>query len=363
MTEIPKRVSLVTQTADILRREIQSGIWKEELPGEFALTKRLHVGRATIRGALEQLQREGWLEVAKGKHRRIVRRTGPRRAREHTGVVALLSRAHPEELSQFRLFLMGELFGSLQNAGCRLELHPNSRITADFPPRSLRREIARTRADCWVLFGPNPAVQRCFLDAGIPCVGVGAAPDETHIPYLRVDAQAAARHAVGTLLARGHRRIALLIGQKRAVKQQHVRDGFLEGFARSARPGGAEPIILTAEGSMENLQSLLRAQFRARRRPDAIITSHTPVVLMTMSYLMHIGLHLPTDLSLISLSHEPVLDSLTPSVAHYAVNWSAFARRLTGLVLKLVQTGHLPVREILVTPKFHPGGTLGLRSN
>lgn len=68
---IPQRVSLVAQTADVLQKEIERGVWKGCLPGEHALCARLRVSRPTLRGALKALQRAGWIEVSQGKRRRL----------------------------------------------------------------------------------------------------------------------------------------------------------------------------------------------------------------------------------------------------------------------------------------------------
>ena len=62
MIQLPKRNSLVHETATTLKQWIASGMLKEVLPGELDLKERLRVGRDTLRLALQALIKEGWLE-------------------------------------------------------------------------------------------------------------------------------------------------------------------------------------------------------------------------------------------------------------------------------------------------------------
>jgi DNA-binding GntR family transcriptional regulator len=57
--ELPRRTSLVAQVADILRRRLETGEWKERLPGEHSICEQLQVSRFTLRQALAILAREG----------------------------------------------------------------------------------------------------------------------------------------------------------------------------------------------------------------------------------------------------------------------------------------------------------------
>ncbi|MDR1279365.1 MAG: GntR family transcriptional regulator, partial [Opitutaceae bacterium] len=53
--------SLSSQFAEHLRGRLQAGEWKEQLPGERVLAEQLGVSRRTVRAALEELSRGGWL--------------------------------------------------------------------------------------------------------------------------------------------------------------------------------------------------------------------------------------------------------------------------------------------------------------
>src|ERR1700757_4832993 len=72
MIQLPKRNSLVHETASTLKQWIASGLLKDVLPGEMDLKERLRVGRDTLRLALQLLMEEGWVEPSRqGCQRRI----------------------------------------------------------------------------------------------------------------------------------------------------------------------------------------------------------------------------------------------------------------------------------------------------
>src|ERR1700761_8420128 len=74
MIRLPRRVSLVTETAATIKEWIGSGILSEMLPGEMQLKSRLGVGRDTLRLALRALEREGWVAPGnQGQQRRVLR--------------------------------------------------------------------------------------------------------------------------------------------------------------------------------------------------------------------------------------------------------------------------------------------------
>ena len=78
---LPRRLSLVDQTVRSLRDGISSGHWQSHLPGERELCEYLQIGRNTLRAALQELERSGWLEVLHGQRRRIIPQPAGARAR------------------------------------------------------------------------------------------------------------------------------------------------------------------------------------------------------------------------------------------------------------------------------------------
>jgi DNA-binding FadR family transcriptional regulator len=68
---IPQKRSLVAETRNVIQEAIQTGIWKDNLPGERLLCERFQVSRPTLRQALKQLENDGTLSNQHGHRRKI----------------------------------------------------------------------------------------------------------------------------------------------------------------------------------------------------------------------------------------------------------------------------------------------------
>src|SRR3954466_6173402 len=91
----PQRSSLVAETVNVMRRAIQSGMWRDHLPGERTLCVMWQISRPTLRSALDVLRREQLIEVEHGRRTRVLAKASPRRIKTLT--VGLLS---PEPLAE-----------------------------------------------------------------------------------------------------------------------------------------------------------------------------------------------------------------------------------------------------------------------
>jgi DNA-binding GntR family transcriptional regulator len=116
----PQRQTLITQTVDALREGIDSGIWKNALPGERELCRRFQVSRPTLRAALEIVHREGLIAVLQEKRSAILKRRRPR-LRAIRECVALISKVPLHSMSRNRIFLIDDMLRVLQEQGLRCD--------------------------------------------------------------------------------------------------------------------------------------------------------------------------------------------------------------------------------------------------
>lgn len=106
---------------------------------------------------------------------------------------------------------------------------------------------------------------------------------------------------------------------------------------------------------MQELDLLLKRP----QPPTALLVSRPPFVLTAMSHLLRRKLDLPRVIALISRDHDSLLESLVPTVARYAYRPTAFARKISRLVLQMARGAALPRDNTLVMPSFVAGQTLG----
>jgi DNA-binding LacI/PurR family transcriptional regulator len=355
--QIPKRVTLVSQTADAIRQEIAAGHWREHLPGERLLASQLQVARITLRTALHQLRREGLIQI-RGQRHCLRAKAMARTPRSRSVLVAYLT---PVPLNLFPLFKLSEfteLQRRLQDAGLKLRLVVEPRLAeANNPAVRLRRLLAATDAACWVLSSCDAGIQRWFMEQPVPAIITGSRHEGVRLPAVDFDNRAIARHAGGMLLARGHRRAALVLPDLGLAGDRATEQGFREAFDRGHH-AEAEPMVWRHDGTAAGICNAL-APFEAERsRPTALLVSHGRHVFTAITRLLSQGIRVPQDVSLLCLRSEPDLAFLVPSIACYDTDPVGFAQRLARQTIQLAATGSLRPLQTLIVGRLQPGNSL-----
>jgi len=81
-------------------------------------------------------------------------------------------------------------------------------------------------------------------------------------------------------------------------------------------------------------------------------------VVTAVTHLLRNNIKIPEALSLISRDDDPLLEYLVPSIARYHVDAQLFARKISRLVVDLIQGGVTRRQEVRLLPAFFPGETL-----
>jgi len=357
MNRLPQRLSLVAQTAAVLKDEIKAGRWTKRLPGEHELCSLLHVGRVTVRSALSQLQREGWLRTSQGKRRELVGRRRIPAARPSDRVV-LLTRVRLANLQPFTVFWIDGLREHLAEEGYHLEIHEHPACYSGRPERALESLASRLHPAGWVLSQSTARMQRWFCERASFCVITGSRHEGVNLPSVDKDYRAISRHAAGAFLARGHRQLAF-VGPGFGLAGDHEsEEGFKEGVEKSQTPD-ANGIILHHKGTVADICAKLDAALRRSSPPTAFLVSRPNHVLTVMSHLLGCGLRFPANVALISRDDDSFLENMVPSVARYVSNPSVFARTISNVVVEFVRGGVVTPKEHRMMAEFVPGRTLG----
>ena len=359
--DVPKRQSLATQVAEILRRELSRRACVEFLPGERALCEQFRVSRMTLRAALDVLQREGRINSSQGRRRRVTARAQSAAKSGAPRTVGVLGTVDFHTLHPFTLFLINHLQAHLTDAGCKLEVHVHPRFASQQYAKELDELMGQTHVDCWVIAGHYESLNRWFGERRLRAVAVASLSKDAYVPCLGVDYSAICRHAVGVLRARGHSRMALVLSRTLSQLEKPLVDVFLESAPATQESHEAQRQIAYHNGHTDGIASTLRSLFRSPMAPTGLLVARPKHVLTVMSRLMNSGRRVPRDVSLISLGYEPYLAEMLPSVAHYDFNWDVFARRLFRVVMQLLDTGVVAPHETRLMAKFHDGATLACR--
>ena len=352
---LPHRMTLAAETAQSLRESLLAGHWRGHLPGERELCSCLQVSRQTLRAALDELQRDGWLEVADRCRRRItIPRTG-RTVAPRSKVIAVLSPRPLLAMSQSSVVMVDELRDHLIRVGFNLELHVSPGCFAAHPARALEALTTRSQAAAWILFGSLEPMQTWFIRRQLPCLVVGSCVAGVTLPSIDVAHRATCRHAAGMLRRKGHHRIAFVRPEGDYGGDTDSEEGLREGM-RDDEKGSIQ--ILRHNGTAPHLLSVLDAALRSPQPPTACVVARAVHVLTVVTHLMQRGRRIPQDMAVVSRDDESFLEHVTPTVTRYAANPVQFARRVSMAARQLAENGALPPRAIRLMPKVVRGETL-----
>lgn len=362
MSQLPKSKS--GQLADLLRERLASGVWGGKLPSERLLAGEFLVSRTTLRQALVTLTKEKRIEAAtttRGARRIKTKATEPTQAR--CGQVCLLTptlQGSPLLIEQ--LGFMREMLG---RADLAVNVEEGAALVERQDPSSiLRRITARHPKSVWVLHKMPVSVQRWFEASGLPSVVFGSVFPGVSLPGVDVDFRAAAHHAAGICLARGCKKITLLVHRTALAGDTRTVDAITEELARRGAP---PPRIMRYDFNRMRLIDGLDREIAAK--PDAcdalIIASHHHL-LTALSHLLRRGVRIPEDLSLVYLSNDPSVERLSPLPFRYDPG-PGLIRRLV-LAIKSLAEGGTP-KSCLLIPRhlegesLKPPGPAGLKKN
>ncbi|MBI5775588.1 MAG: substrate-binding domain-containing protein [Verrucomicrobia bacterium] len=352
---LPRRLSLVAQTAQSLRDGIQSGRWRGHLPGERELCAHLQVSRPTLRAALAELQRKGWLGVSDRRRRRIKARPA-NAGRAPRNNVAILAPHTFLAMPPAVMFVIDALRQQLAELGYATEFHVNRASFSAHPARVLEKLVRQHPASVWVACGSKEPMQRWFLRRQLPCVVMGSCAPGIPIPSVDADFRATCRHAGGILLRKGHRQLALVLPRDAYGGDVNSEDGLREALAATRETAGLR--VLRHDGTTAHLCALLDEVLRLPNAPTAFLVARAVNALTVLMHLARRRQRIPQDIAVIARDDDPILQSAVPVVARYTINPAQLARRLAAAVRQLAEGGAPPARATRLMPKFLPGETV-----
>ena len=359
MPLLPKRTSLVTETAETLKKWILEGEVREILPGELRLKSLLGVGRNTLRLALKVLENDQWLSnTAQGKQRRVLkdRLPSPQSASDRKLPVTFLS-PFPT-VDRIILLEMEDLQMHLAEQGRELRFIAPNIFNLKRPERHLKRLVQENPSAGWILHFVTEAIQRWFEQQGLPAFLYGSPYPGVNLPYVVNDWESAAFHAGLQLGRNGHRLIAMLAYEKPVPGVSATERGLRRALATVKAE--AELLVLAAEGSPQSVARTLEVAFRSEKKPTALVFCSSSHLLTCFSWLISKGIAVPEDISLACIPSDSWFQELYPPVCHYVNNPHLFAHHIRKRVMELVDTGRIIGPSIRVRLEYRAGATIGL---
>lgn len=345
--------SLPQQVADHLREGVQQGRWSSAIPGVPQLASELDVGRNTVRRALKILEIEGLLaDRGQGRSRAITVAAATAAAQRPLRVNVL---RHDEQLRDNPGLI--QIIHSLEAAGHEVFSCKKSQIELKHDVARLSRQLAENPADAWVVESGSHALLKWCARQPIPCLALFGRTDELQMARTGPDLVPAYQVATRELIARGHRRIVLIVREGfRKPTPGRCETAFLDELRAHGIPTGVFNLP-DWEETAEGFNMLLEKLFKSTP-PTALIVDEICWFIAALGFFVRHGIRIPEQVSLVSGDCEPVLDQCHPGFAHMSWDNRLIVRRVLRWV-DAVRKGKDDRKIINIPAEFVASGSIG----
>jgi DNA-binding LacI/PurR family transcriptional regulator len=354
--DLPQRLSLSAQTATAIRKAIEANAWQDFLPSERRLCDMFQVSRPTVRTALQQLAKEGLIEIHQGRRNRLL--ATARTAAPRSRLVVLVSHQPMSQMTLTSYQGISEMRTHLAEHGFATEVFVCPAQSAKVQQRKLDVFLRQNRVFCCVLLSLSKELQEWFAAHAIPSLVLGSCHPAVKLPSLDVDYRSVCRHAAGLLRGQGHQRIAFIVPNSNVAGDLASEEGFLGGCTPRRPDDGSEALIVRHSGTPVNIAAKLDALFASARPPTALLVAKPQHVFFVVVYLLRRGIKVPQNLSLIARDHDHLFED---AISHYRFEGETFAHRLSRLMLQMVNHDYLPPEPNLIFPHYVSAGTVKQR--
>lgn len=337
-------------------KDIMSGVYSESgrLPSEAKLSEAFGVSRMTLRGALDELRRQGLIEKRNGAGSFLTKR-----AYRRSGLIGLVIPDY--ESYEFFAEIEKEAKRHAARLGYRVELVFTRERMREALVRDVRRKVRRlavSRAE-GVIFRPfvaekmvetNKEIVSIFRHAEIPVVLIDSditkPPHRSSCDLVAVNNVNAGRIIADHLHDRGYRRIAFLMGDRKPFANANWSNR-LFGLA-------GELVLLGCEGGVHRLdfapndERELGRLLRSRACPDAIVCGNDEQAILLAETLARLGKRIPDDVAVVGFDDIAAARTANPPLTTISQPVRKLAATAFKTLLARIRYPNNDPREILL---------------
>lgn len=219
-------------------------------------------------------------------------------------------------------------------------------------------QLCREKKPVGILFlgGAAQNFAADFDKIDIPCVEV--TNDASALPFsnlssVTTDDRAAAQSAIDTLVAHGHRRIAVIGGDRETSDVARLRfEGCMRSFRKHGIPFSPELDYQTVRFSYEDGYKATKKLLESRRDYTAIFAVSDVMTIGAIRALWEAGKRVPDDISIIGLDGLTLGRYLIPQLSTVKQDFQAIALRSVRILLDGIDR-NLPARHETVPFLVH----------
>ena len=297
-----------------------SGVYSEsgKLPSEATLSEEFGVSRMTLRGALEQLRRQGLVEKRNGIGSFLTKR-----AFRRSGLIGLVIPDY--ERFEFFAGIKNEVGLHAARLGYAVELAFTTECSRKSTVADILRKVrhlAEHRAE-GIIFRPfvteefsgaNMEIVSTLRNAEIPVVlidsDIARPPERSDCDLVAINNIGAGRQIARHLHERGYRRVAFLMENRNPFANANWSNR-LFGLAGEFALLGCEESVRQLDFSATDARAL-DTLLKSRQRPDAIVCGNDERAGLLMATLARLGKRIPKDVAVVGFDDIALAGSTNP---------------------------------------------------
>lgn len=327
-------IPLHIQVSNLLTSRILDGEWPigGMLPSEQLLCSQLGISRGTLRQALAELQRNGYVRREQGRGTFIAR--GQVRQNQADVPSRTLAFLVPYVLDSFAPSLLMGVEHKAKEQGYSVLFHHVENSLAK--QAEILHRLKQTGVAGIVLY----PVDSIHIDQAIlrlqeeryPLVVVDRYFKHLTTDYVMADNFGGALRAAQHLIALGHQRIGFLTSAEPAVTMEHRELGYRQALVEAglvANPDDTWSIECYPTMDMTPLVPILSAA----QRPTAILAASDRLALALYKLCRTLRLHIPEDLAIVGFGDFGISAHLDPALTSVALPTFEIGRKAAEVVM------------------------------
>jgi LacI family transcriptional regulator len=199
----------------------------------------------------------------------------------------------------------------------------------------------RGRVDGLIIMSPDLDAQQTLhsLQGSFPVVLLNGGAETTAFDSITIENHAGAREMVLHLIARGHRRIAMIGGPQRNYDAAERLRGYQSALEES---GIAADASMLMQGDFSELSGhrAVHELLTLGQRPTAIFAANDSMAIGALSALRENGLRVPDDMAVAGFDDIPLARYMNPPLSTVHVDISQLGERAAALLLVSLQKGN-----------------------
>ncbi|MDR3470252.1 MAG: LacI family DNA-binding transcriptional regulator [Devosia sp.] len=270
-----------------------------------ALNGKPDVNAETRRRVLEAAEALGYVPNQSGRSLR----------QGTTNAVGFMIELNPETASSDNFF-MG-VFDGVQSLLMRhgLDLIVLPCPTGEDPLPYLQRFVARRAVDAMIISATQRIDSRIELlqAAGLPFLTLGRSMSGRDYAWIDLDFEGVVNEAIDTLVANGHRRIAMTVPRNEINLGYVCHDAYKAALRRHGLPYEPE-LVLRAGWSEQGGHEVADQLMALQNRPTALLLVYEMIAIGLYQRLNELGIVPGEDLAIVAFRDEPNVRFLSPPV-------------------------------------------------